>query len=335
MGLAARPGPKISVNNLEQSRPIVSVLLLAVGIAFVAAFLFRSTVSPPKELQTAPQNACEAVYPVLRHNGEFSHAPQRDAGEELNLILQQDDHVTRLNNFRLMLAQWVAEDREAALAYVRTMKIGPERTEGLLIVLKTIGQSDTVRAIALANEMVKDSEQAAIYNSLFATATANDMPSALRYFESVPQGAGRDNALLTITSKWAASDADNALKWANGLADEHERQSAIESSLDSVMRENPQRAMTLAQEYLSGEARDQLYSAAIRHLCELDPDAARDAFSRLDSEYQQPFTAAEVARALATKDMNSAIAWTDTLPEGSSRDAAVSFLARVTAQPGQ
>ena len=93
---------------------------------------------------------------------------------------------------------------------------------------------------------------------------------------------------------------------------------------------DPTRAIDLAQNNLTGETREQICSTAIRRLCDQNPEAARDAFSRLNAEDQQPFTAAEVARALAGKDMNSAIAWADTLPEGSSRDTAVNFLTRVS-----
>jgi hypothetical protein len=323
------------MNNLEQSRPIVSVISLAVGIAVVGAFLLRSSVSPTRPAEPVPQSAGEPTYPVLRHSGEFSHATHHDTREQLNLILQQDDHVTRLNNFKQMFAQWAAEDQEAALAYVQTMKIGPERTEGLLTVLNTISKTDSMRAIALANAMVKDREQAAIYNSLFATAVGNDVAKATRAFNSVPEGEGRDNALRSLSSKWATTDTDSTLNWANGLQNERERDIARESAIDALLASDPARAIELAQKNLTGDAREQTCSTALRRLCDQNPEAARDAFSRLDAADQQPFTAAEIARALAGKDMNSAIAWTDTLPEGSSRDAAVSFITRVNARAQQ
>jgi hypothetical protein len=314
---------------------MVSVISLAVGIAVVGAFLLRSTMSSSTTAQAVPEESYKANYPVLRHSGGFTASTQQDVAAHLNAILQDDDHLARLNNFKLMLAQWVVEDEEAALDYVRTMKSGPERTAGLLIVLNTIGQTDTPRAISLANEMVKDSEQSAIYNSLFANAAAKDVTSALHYFESVPEGVGRDNALLALTSKWAATDVESALKWASGLSDERERQSATEASIDSMMRDNPEKAITLAEQYLTGEARDQIYSTAIRRLCESNPEAARDAFVQLDTSSQDAFTAAEVARALAGQDMQSAVAWADTLPDGASRDAAVSLINRLTTQVAQ
>jgi hypothetical protein len=314
---------------------MVSVVSLAIGIAVVVAFLLRSTTGPQTTADPVPQQTYQATYPVLRPTSGFTRSTQPDTGEQLNQILRLDDHLARLNNFKLLLAQWAIDDQEVALAYVRTMKPGPERTEGLLTVLKTIGQTDTDRAILLANDMVKDQEQSAIYNSLFATATTNDLSRALRSYASVPVGDGRDNALRTLSSKWAATDTDAALNWANGLTNERERNIARESAIDGLLTIDPARAIELAQKNLTGDAREEICSTAIRRLCEQNPEAARDAFSRLDAENQQPFTAIEVARALAGKDMNSAIAWTETLPEGSSRDAAISFITRVTAQTGQ
>jgi hypothetical protein len=323
------------MNNMEQRHPVVSVVSLAIGIAVVVAFLLRSTTAPQTTADPVPQQTYQATYPVLRPSGGFTRSTQQDVGERLNQILRLDDHLTRLNNFKLLVTQWAIDDQEAALAYVRAMNIGPEHTEGLLIVLKTIGQTDTDRAILLANEMVKDHEQSAIYNSLFATATTNDVSRALRAYSFVPSGDGRDNALRTLSSKWAATDTDAALIWATGLNDDRERNIARESAIDALLSTDPARAIELAQKNLTGDAREEICSTAIRRLCEQNPEAARDAFSRLDAENQQPFTAIEVARALAGKDMNSAIAWTDTLPEGSSRDAAISFITRVTAQTGR
>lgn len=323
------------MNNMEQKHPMVSVVSLAIGVAVVVAFLLRSTTAPPTIAEAVPQQTYKTTYPDLRSSGGIAPSAQPDIGKQLDMVLQEDDHLARLNDFTLLMTQWAAEDQEAALAYVRTMEIGAEHTQGLLIVLRAIGRTDTDRAILLANDMVKDQEQAAIYNSLFTTATTNDLSRALRDYSFVPAGDGRDNALRALTSKWAGTDADATLAWANNLTDERERDIARESAIDALLTTDAERAINLAETNLTGDAREQICSTAIRRLCEQNPEAARDAYNRLALEDQQPFTAAEVARALAGKDLNSAIAWTDTLPAGPSRDAAVSFITRVTALAAQ
>jgi hypothetical protein len=320
------------VNNLEQSRPMVSVISVAVGIAVVGAFLLRSTMSPSKRAEPVPQKTYETSYPILRHNGATSAHSAKTVADQLSDVLDEANQVQRMAEFRVILTEWASRDPEAALAYVRTMKIGPEHTDGILIVLQAIGRTDPDRAILLANDMVKDSEQAAIYNSLFSAAAAIDVSRALRTFNFVPEGEGRDNALRALTGKWAATDAQACLDWANGLANERERDIARESTIDALVKTDPTKAIALAQENLAGDDREQICSTAIRRLCERNPEAARDAFAQLDADSQQPFTTMEVARALAGKDLNSAIAWAESLPEGASRDAAVNFLTRVTAQ---
>jgi hypothetical protein len=323
------------MNNMEQRHPIVSVASLAIGIIVVVAFLLRSTTEPQTAAEPAPQQTYQPAFPVLRPNGGFTHSTPQTVGEQLDIALQQDDHLIRLNDFKLLFAQWIAEDPEAALAYVRAMKTGPEQSAGILMVLQAIGRTDPERAISLANDMVNDQEQAAIYNSLFATAVDTDIAKAIRSFNYVPVGEGRDNSLRALSSRWATHDDEAALAWANNLKDERERNIARESVLDGVTTIDPARAITLAQQNLTGEARENVCFTAIHLLCERHPDAARDAFDKLNPEDQQPFTATEVARALAGKDLNSATAWTDTLPAGASHDAAVSFMTRITARAAQ
>jgi hypothetical protein len=324
------------MNNMEQRHPMVSVVSVAIGIAVVVAFLLRSTTAPQTRAEeTVPQQSRTATYPILRSASGLNHSKQQDMGEQLDIILKDADYLARLNKFKSMLAQWTTEDQEAALAYVRAMKIGPEHSAGLLIVLQAIGRSDTERAILLANEMVKDQEQAAVYSSLFATATANDISRALRDYALVPAGQGRENALRALTGKWAGTDAEATLGWANSLADERERDIARESAIDALLASDPTRAIDLAQKNLTGDAREEICSTAIRHLCAQNPEVARDAFSRLDAENQQPFTATEVARALAGQDMPSAIAWADTMPDGASRDAVVNLITRLTTKATQ
>lgn len=323
------------MNNMEQRHPIVSVVSLAVGVVVVVAFLLRSTTAPQTAADPVPQQAYKPLFPVLRPANRFASSTQQSVGKQLESVLQQGDRLARLNNFKLLLAQWASEDPEAALAYVRAMNGGPEYSAGILIVLQAIGRTDTERAILLANEMVKDQEQSAIYNSLFASAVDTDVSKAVRAFNFVPAGDGRDNSLRALTSRWATTDDAAALNWANTLKDERERNIARESAIDGVLANDPARAIALAQQNLSGETREQICSTAIRRLCEQNPEAARDAFNKLDAEDQEPFTAAEIARALAGRDMNSAITWADALPDGPSRDSAVNFITRVTARVQQ
>src|SRR5437868_505993 len=111
------------MNNMEQRHPMVSVVSLAIGIAVVVAFLLRSTTAPQTTADPVPQQTYQATYPVLRPTSGFTRSTQQDTGEQLNQILRLDDHLARLNNFKLLLTQWAIADQEAALAYVRAMKI--------------------------------------------------------------------------------------------------------------------------------------------------------------------------------------------------------------------
>src|SRR6266850_2466542 len=72
---------------------------------------------------------------------------------ELDHALQERDPRKRLMNFGFALALLFKQDPEAALAYMRTMPQGEEYTQGLLMVLGALGQSEPKRALTLAQDM--------------------------------------------------------------------------------------------------------------------------------------------------------------------------------------
>src|SRR5207249_1274802 len=68
---------------------------------------------------------------------------------DLDQALRERDPRKRLMDFGFALALLFKQDPDAALAYMRAMPQGEEYTQGLLMVLGALGQSEPKRALTL------------------------------------------------------------------------------------------------------------------------------------------------------------------------------------------
>jgi len=243
------------------------------------------------------------------------HAAENSADFRLALeaARQTDDPRVRSSEFGRILAEWIARDPAAALAYVRQLPAGPACTQGVFLVLEAIGRQDPERALTLARELVSTREQRAIYNALFARMAATDPAAAVSRLLLVPAGDSRDRALRALAEGWARIDLPAALTWARQL-DPADRPPAMEAVLAILTPEDPLRAIDLAPQALMGAALDRILVAALQMLVRDDPGKAAVVVSRLAPGEAQTQAALVVARALADRDPGEALVWIRTLP---------------------
>src|SRR5207247_11315446 len=109
----------------------------------------------------------------------------------------------RAREFGQVLQQWIAQDPETALAYVRGLPAASaEYTQGILMVLEGIGRTDIDRALALAGELASNHEQLAIYSVLFARLGERDVAAGIQRLAALPPGEARENGIRALTEAW-------------------------------------------------------------------------------------------------------------------------------------
>jgi hypothetical protein len=212
------------------------------------------------------------------------------------------------------LQRLLEENPEVALAYVRGMPPGAAHTQGVLMVLGTLGRTDPDRALSLAREMVTTRDQRSLYNTLFAEFVAADPQVAVRRLEQVPAGEGRDNALRALADGWAKSDLPAALEWAGGLT-AADRGPAMEAVLTALASTDPLRAIDLARQSLPAAAFERTLGAAMQQLVRADPTAAAALVGKLSPGAAQTQAALQIARTLSERNPAEALTWAKTLPE--------------------
>jgi hypothetical protein len=226
--------------------------------------------------------------------------------------------------FGRILRAWMEVDLEAALAYVRQLPTSSsDYTQGILLVLETIGLHDPDRALALARELTYTREQLAIYSSLFARLAEQNLAASVQQLARVPAGAARENAVRALIDRWVRSDLPGALAWAQGLPDAPEKAVALEVALGEMAVKDPLQAIDLAQKSLTGPALERTVYDALQKLSATDPQGAAGLVSLLPPGEMQKLAAVNVARPFAAQNVQAALTWAKTLTDDTVRGLAL------------
>lgn len=304
------------MSSSTQRRFAAFVGLIALGL--LAGWYFRSHIASPARSApsaTAPSKATVSreATPAVAVPAANAFADASEPHMALDTARELRDPRQRSLEFGRRLEAWIAQDPEAALAYVRHLAPSAEHTQGLLMVLGALGRTDPDRTLALAGELVSTREQRAIYSSLFAQLAAADPAGAARKIDLVPAGDSRNNALRALADGWAATDVTAALAWAQQLGGT-DLAPAMEAVLATVAQKDPLQAIDLARHTLMGAAYERTVTTALQTLLRTDPQEAGAFVNALAPGAAQTQTALAVARALATQNPAEALAWSKTLP---------------------
>jgi hypothetical protein len=217
----------------------------------------------------------------------------------------------------MALSDWVNEDFEGALACARTAQPGQLYRDSLLMVIRHVSNVDPSRALTLANEMATNSEQRQIFSLIFSNVSATNL------LDSVPPGEEHDLALRALASAETGSDPKAALDWAQTLGDTNDRALATEISLTGMAAQDPRRAINLATQSLTGEGFDHVVRASLIQMLPADPQTVGQITTQLPPGPLQTEMALDVARALASQQTETALAWLPSLPTTELRQQAL------------
>jgi hypothetical protein len=186
----------------------------------------------------------------------------------------------------------------------------PERREQFTFVPAPVAldggfvRSDRVLASALTADAVEQALAEAplkrrdlLLTELLARLAGHDAPAAARMAERLERGYLREGALRTVAQHWARRDVESAVTWAASLSDQVERDAAIAHVALELAAAEPERALWMLA----------------RRSAPPSPDAAVEG----------------VIQQWATRDFDSAYAWTEAQPVGAARDALLMRLAFV------
>ncbi len=251
---------------------------------------------------------------------------------DLDAALAGSDPQQRAQQFLPKFVALFSRDFEAALAYLREMRRGPEFPQALLLLLEHLSRRDPARALTIAGELAVTRDDRNVYSMLFDRFARENVSRAIVQLKLVPTGEARDNALRALTDAWVRADPAAALAWAQQLADPADRNIALESALRDLAMRDPARAITAVQESLTGPGVERILQFAFQILASKDPTQASQLLLAIPPGDVQTLSAMDVARALAMRDIPAALVWARTIPIDFTQWLALTSILSVWAQ---
>ena len=222
---------------------------------------------------------------------------------------------------------------EAIIDWVRRLPDDRIR-EGLWEgILSGIALSDPKLALETAAEISKNEGQGLVV-TLLGQVAQQHFETALRWFQSQPEGGRKREMAGALAAAWAANDFAGADAMRLTLPSGYNRLTFTEKIAGSFARQDPNAALAWANALPDAEERTKALAAIAGPLGEQSPLAGMNlAMSR--PEGPDPTTVRQILRRWVNTDLSSATAWASTLSDGSSpaealiRNIAFQDIARV------
>jgi hypothetical protein len=262
------------------------------------------------------------------------------------------------------------DDPEAAMAWIQTQAIGPERLRGMLEVvalwaahdspnallwlesnaqgiarLETInsgmelwGQQDPAAAADWIDGMANDGSKVTATKALAANWVMTDTDGVTRWLTELPAGIARDQAASAMVDSWTAIDPEAATVWALMESESSGNHALLAQSIRAYAAADPKRAEIFLREFSGASDAPGAVETYVEALTRQDPAAATAWLATLPAD--DPLYNADHARILIQEwsqtDSVAASAWLSEQDQGPERDAAIVGFAdtMLTFEPG-
>lgn len=183
-----------------------------------------------------------------------------------------------------------ASDPLVAERWALALPTGTTQAEALEVAAKAFVQRDAAGALSWALQRREGLAGGLVRRAVAAELARIDPRRAVEQLQALPATSERDEMLTAAAGAWARQDANGAVAWAQGLADETLRRRMVTSVGFELAQMQPDRALEVVELLPAGRERWLLTGA--------------------------------VAQTWVIKDPKAAFAWAQALPAGDAREAA-------------
>ncbi|MEI6713923.1 MAG: hypothetical protein WCO60_09235 [Verrucomicrobiota bacterium] len=167
-------------------------------------------------------------------------------------------------------------------------------------------------------------------DAFFASWSKINPSAALSWLESLPDGDQKSSARNSVLNSIAKTDPQRALDLASQLAEGADRSQLINRALDTLSAKDPALALAAARSLPEGPSRTAGLDNVVSKLASSNLEEAQRILAELPPNTLTS-AGSSIASALAKTDPEKALAWANTLPEGTTRASAYGALANAWA----
>ena len=218
-----------------------------------------------------------------------------------------------------VIASWAATDAKGSEERVARMPEGFAKQIARGALLPTLAESDPRRAFASLREAAASPSDTA---ALFKIWTEKDPADAAAHAAQLPGWQG-GFALRTVMQKWAETDRESALAWAQswqppkppGVTIERRDPAPLATVLQTWMNEDAGAAMSWLEQLPADAAKTDVLAALSKSLSEDEPQHAVEVAATMPTGKAQDSALRDLIRQWGQKDFAGALAWARQQPD--------------------
>ena len=320
--------------------------------AVVKQWAARDPVAASRRLAELPPDARNETMSTLA--GHYANADPAGALDWATHLVAGNERVGALAAVAGVVAR---SDPDMAVAYLRALPDERERAAGLSAVVNQLAsQGDAVLAATLLDDIPRHQQRRGAVFAVARSWALSDVSTALTFAESrvgperaiaidsiigiwaeldLPAAAAYvrnraaqlpSGAVVQVATRMAASDPAGALDWLQTTGRSPDRGSATMSVYSTWAGRDPAAAMAHAVRLDDDEARARAVTMVASDWARVDARAAAQAVGDLPEDILRTFGVGQVMSSLMHDDPVYARRWAEGLPNGDSRDEALSHV---------
>ncbi|ADE54255.1 hypothetical protein [Coraliomargarita akajimensis] len=281
---------------LSYSAPAFLSLLLGIAIGLKlnndqsepisVAVEQQQAAAPPLSTHTDRLDSTNAIVPDW--NQSIRESVQAHRPENILAELQASSSGSHQRALiPLVMQYWADEDSHSALSYALQMDAEEDQLELVAIALAGMAKSAPESAVEWVELFENPREQDYLYAAIYSAYAEHHPAEAMTAAQALQAGHRRDFAMAEVAAVWAKQDAEAVFNW-------------------------------LETQPLNRQLQD-IYGAAMVDYMQQEPEVAGAIIQELFPSDQQTVLACQYAHMLAKNDIEQALNWVASLPDGPAK----------------
>lgn len=259
----------------------------------------------------------------------FLHAWARfDPESALEFVRESVDGRGAMFLSASVVNDWMARDKQGALGWVTGLEDESARRGALTWLLRSEAMRDPEGAVKTLGMIPPDQLDARMARTVAERYAESNPQAALNWAEGLQDAELRNQIMDDVVEGWAKNDAKAAASWLESKINEPYAPEAVREVVDAIVRTNPLEAAHWLSGLPEGPARQRGMIELIQEWSESDPIAAGQYLNQLpEGEVSDPAVNA-YARNVAKQDMAASMDWASTIVDEGQRTRTVRDIGR-------
>ncbi|MEY5027656.1 MAG: hypothetical protein RLZZ244_3184 [Verrucomicrobiota bacterium] len=162
--------------------------------------------------------------------------------------------------------------------------------------------------------------------NFFSTWARMNPSSAMEWYAGLPEGDPKKSIRNTLLDSVARSDPQRAIDFANQMPEGTERAQLVSKALETLTAQNPALAFSTARSLPEGASQKAALESVLSKIASKDPAQAKQLLAELPPNTLST-AAGTLGASLAKKTPAEAASWSNSLPDGPTKNAAIASVA--------